>query len=117
MYAERIFVMISSISAEFETPDHAETALRKIKEHSRGIYSATIRNSPSKPVRHRINPAAVNSHGFMTFTTGNYIDDASIPEPLLRCTANIYIVCERSCTEDIAAVLSALGGLKIQYSK
>lgn len=109
--------MISSISAEFETQDLAEIALKKVRERYSGIYSATIKNRPNRPARNGFLPDAVSSHGFMAAVLGSPVDESDIPEPFRSRAANIYIVCERSCTNDIAAILSAMGGLKIQYSK
>ena len=101
--------MISNLSAEFSSPEHAGDAIRKVRNSVRGVYSATIRPHPVSvsPVLHMAITDA-------SFTSG--IPDTTRQSPVQRSGATVYIVCELGCAEDISSILSNLGAKKIQFS-
>ena len=113
--------MAVRVTAEFETPDLAETALRRIKETTEGIHSTNmIYNKTSNRAMklrngsiYTIIPTAVTTHTYFTATMVSPASEDVISEPQRSRKTRIYIICEPESTGKVRAVLGAMGALDI----
>lgn len=112
--------MVTRISAEFETPDLAETAIHHVRE-SASIRSAsmTYNRASDEAVRLRggtlwtLLPTAVTSYNYTTGIIESPASEDSILEPDRKRTATAYIMCEEESTDTVKSVLTAMGGMNI----
>lgn len=113
--------MITRISAEFETPDLAELALKRIKESVNGVYSTNIiyNKTSDKALKlkngsiYTVIPTAVTTHTYFTAVMESPASENVISEPLRSRKAIVYVICEDDSINNIRAVLNAMGGLNI----
>ena len=113
--------MVTRITAEFESPDLAETALNRIRNNVRGVYSATMRYSHSseeaKKLRHgsiyTVLPVAPSAQNFLTAVLESPASKDIIPKPLRNRKTNVFIVCDGSGADRIHSVLSSAGAVNI----
>lgn len=116
---------MTRISAEFETPDMAEIALKKIKDTVPGIYSTNmIYNKISDRAMelrngsvYTIIPTAVTTHTYLTAVIESPASEDVIVEPLRSRKTIIYVICEPESVNNVSSILNALGGLKINIPK
>ncbi len=113
--------MLSRVSAEFETPDLAEAAVRKVKERCSTVHSAGIISSRTAEKASHLNsgtvytviPTAVTSHNYYTSVLESPAAADVVPEPKRSRKASMYIVCDSMDINNVCAVLNAMGGSKL----
>ena len=113
--------MITRISAEFETPELAETAIHRVRE-SISIRSANMvyNKSSDEAVKLRngtvwtLLPTAVTSYNYCTAVMEYPATEDVIPEYERRRNTTAYIMCEDEQTENVKSVLNAMGGLNVR---
>lgn len=114
--------MVTRVTAEFETPESAEIALKKIRENVRGIYSTNfLYNRDSDKAEHlrgkdicTILPTALHpTNNFLTMVMESPASTDLIPEPSRSRKTNVFIVCDGNGTEDINKILTSTGGSNI----
>lgn len=113
--------MITRVSAEFETPDMAEIALKKIKETVPGIHSTNMIYNKTSDLAlklrngniYTIIPTAVTTHTYLTAVMESPASEDVIQEPLRSRKTIIYVICESEGVNHIRSLLSAMGALKI----
>lgn len=112
--------MITRISAEFETPELAETAIHRVRE-SVPVRSASMTYSKASDEAMKLRngtiwtllPTAVTSHNYYTASIESPASEDVIPEPDRRRNTTAYILCEEEHLEAVKSVLNAMGGLDI----
>lgn len=117
--------MITRISSEFESPELAELAIKRVKDSVKEIYSATIiyNKTSDKSVKLRngtiytIIPTAVTTHNYITAVIESSASEDIIVEPQRNRRTTAYIICDSESVSNISAVLNAMGGLKIKHFK
>lgn len=113
--------MITRISAEFETPELAETAIGRIKE-STSIRSANMvyNKTSDEAVRLRngtmwtLLPTAVTSYNYYTASIEHPTTEEVILEHERRRNTTVYIMCDDENIDNVKSILNALGGLNIK---
>ncbi|MDE5764818.1 MAG: hypothetical protein K2I00_07610 [Ruminococcus sp.] len=117
--------MVTRVTADFESPETAELALKQIRDNVRGVYSTNyVYNRISDKAQklhggtnYTILPAAVTSHNYLTAVLESPATDSVIPEPLRNRKTTVFIVCDGSGTNEIHSILSAMGGNNIYSPK
>lgn len=118
--------MIMRISAEFDSPELAELAIKRVKEsNGNGVHSANIiynKNSDkAEKLRngtiYTVIPTAVTSHSYFTAVIESPASEDVIPEPIRSRRTRAYIICDRECSANVSAVLNSMGGLSIKSSE
>lgn len=112
---------MTRISAEFETPDMADIALKRVKETVPGVHSTNViyNKASEQAVKLRngtiytVIPTAVTTHTYFTAVMESPASEDIIDEPTRNRKAVIYVICEKESVENIRAILSAMGGLNI----
>lgn len=115
---------MTKISAEFETPELAEAALKRIRESGSPLISANIiynkTSDHALKLRHgniyTIIPTAVTTHNYVTAVLESPASEDVIQEPLRSRKATLYCVCKAEHFANIRAILNAMGGLSITSS-
>ncbi|MBO5164601.1 MAG: hypothetical protein J6B75_09240 [Ruminococcus sp.] len=113
--------MVTRITAEFEGPESAEMALKKIRENVSGVYSTNFvyNRDSNKAERLRgatiytILPTAVTSHNYLTAVLESPASKDVIPEPSRSRKTTVFIVCDGSGTHKISSILTSMGGNNI----
>lgn len=113
--------MVTRVTAEFEAPESAELALKKIRESVRGVYSTNfVYNRISDRAERLRNgtvftvmPAAVTSQNYMTAVMESPSTEDVIPEPSRSRKTTVFIVCDGSGTHEINSILTSMGGSNI----
>ena len=113
--------MLSRVSAEFETLDLAEAAVRKVKERCKSVHSAGIISNRSAEKAaglqggriYTVIPTAVTSHNYYTAVMESPASKDTVAEPYRRRNASMYIVCDSEDINSVCAVLSSMGGSRI----
>lgn len=113
--------MVTRVTAEFEAPEIAENALKKIRETVRGVYSTNFvynrRSNEAEKLRggtiYTIMPTAVTSKNYLTGTLFSPASEDVIPEPARSKKTTVFIVCDGSGTDKIHSILSSMGGTDI----
>ncbi len=117
--------MLTRIKAEFETPELAEIALKRVKESTQGIYSTNIiyNKISDKALRLRggsiytVIPTAVTTHTYFTAVMESPASEDVIEEPLRSRKAVVYAICEEESAGNVRSLFSAMGGMKINVLK
>lgn len=113
--------MVTRITAEFEGPETAEMALKKIRENVRGVYSTNFvyNREANKAEKLRgatiytILPTAVTSQNYLTAVLESPASKDVIPEPSRSRKTTVFIVCDGSGTNKISSILTSMGGNNI----
>lgn len=117
--------MVSRVSAEFETSELAELALKRSRESVGGIYSSGVvydrRSDKALKLRngtiYTVIPTAVTSHNYITAVMESPAAESIIPEPSRRRRAQVYVICDSGSTAGVKAVFNSLGGLNIKTGR
>lgn len=118
--------MISRVTAEFETPDLAELAMKRVKESVQFVYSThMIYNRMSDDTRRfsrgtavSIIPTYFNTHtNFLTAVMESPTSEDIIPEPARNRQTSACIVCGSAAVDNVIAILNAMGGLNIRFAQ
>jgi len=112
--------MITRISAEFETPELAETAIHRVRE-SVPVRSASMTYNKASDEAMKLRngtiwtvlPTAVTSYNYTTAVMESPASEDVIPEPDRRRNTTAYIMCEEEHLDKVKSVLNAMGGLSI----
>lgn len=116
--------MVTRITAEFESPEIAENALKKIRENVKGVYSTNfVYNRTSDKAEklrsgniYTVLPTVAGSSNYANYLTMVMDSPASadvIPEPEQSRKTNVFIVCDGNGTEQISSILTSSGGNNI----
>lgn len=113
--------MVTRITAEFESPESAELALKRIRENIRGVYSTSYvynkQSDKAERIRgkdiYTIMPTAVVTQNYLTGVIDSPASIDSIPEPSRSRKTTVFIVCDGSGTGEISSVLSNSGAVNI----
>ena len=110
--------MLSRVTAEFETSELAELALKRARESSKDIYSTEIMYNKrseraaklSGGTHFTVLPMAPTAYNYVTAVMESPIDESSVPEPMRRRTAH---ACIENAVSNVTALLNAMGALNI----
>jgi hypothetical protein len=116
--------MVTRITAEFENPETAELALKKIRESVSGVYSTNYVYNRESDKAERLRSGniytvlpttagAVNFTNYLTMVMDSPASDDIIPEPSRSRKTNVFIVCDGNGTEQISSILNSSGGNNI----
>ncbi len=114
--------MVTRITAEFESPEIAELALKKIRDNVRGVYSTNfVYNRDSDKAEklrggniYTILPTALHpTNNYLTMVMESPASKDVIPEPSHSKKTNVFIVCDGNGTDKISSILSSAGGNNI----
>ena len=107
--------MLSRVTAEFETSELAELALKRARESSKDIYSTESERAAklSGGTHFTVLPMAPTAYNYVTAVMESPIDESSVPEPMRRRTAHACIVCSENAVSNVTALLNAMGALNI----
>lgn len=114
--------MISRITAEFEAPELAESAVRRVRESVGGIYRTGIvcnrkaeRNEQLRnATMYTVLPMAPTAQNYITAVMESPASVDVVPEPQRNRTSGAYVICEDTSLANISAVFNAMGGLNIR---
>ncbi|MBQ6213786.1 hypothetical protein [Ruminococcus flavefaciens] len=118
--------MISRVTAEFETPELAEFALKRVRESVDYVYSAKMMYSRiaehsaqlGRSSTFSIIPTYCNTHtNFLTAVMESPASKDIIPEPARNRKTTACIVCGSAAVDNVISVLNALGGLNIRFAQ
>lgn len=113
------------ISAEFESPDLAELAVKRVKESIKGVHSTNIiyNKISDKAMKLRsgsvytIIPTAVTTHNYITAVMESPASENVIREPYRSQKTIACIFCDESSSANARSLLSALGGMNVSNPK
>jgi len=113
--------MIERISAEFESPELAEIAIKKARETVGSIYSSGLmynrRSDEAMKLRggciYTIIPTAVTTHNYITAVMESPSSQDIIPEPSRSRSTRIYVICEKESADSVRKVFNSMGGLSV----
>ncbi len=113
--------MIERISAEFESPELAELAIKKARETVGSIYSSGLmynrRSDEAVKLRggciYTIIPTAVTTHNYITAVMESPASEDVIPEPSRRRNTRIYVICDKEKAEGVRRAFNSMGGLSV----
>lgn len=119
---ERIKIMLSRVTAEFESPELAELAVKRIKESVDYVYSGNImydrRSDMAEKLRggthYSVLPTAFNTYtNFLTAVLESPTTEDIIPEPQRNRQTTAYIVCGSGAVDNVVSLMNAMGGLNV----
>lgn len=119
--------MVLRVSAEFESPELAEIALKRIKESTGDVYSTGLMynkiSDRAEMLRHgsiyTLIPtvSTVHSCNYLTAVMEHPASEDIIPEPSRRRNTQIYVICDSEKSENVSGLLNAMGALNIRQSQ
>lgn len=118
--------MISRVTADFETPELAELAMKRVKESVDYVYSAKMIYNKisdramklSRGTTFSIIPTYCNTHtNFLTSVMESPASKDIIPEPARRRNTSACIICGSAAVDNVISVLNAMGGLNIRFAQ
>ena len=113
---------MSRISAEFESPETAETVLMRIRNSVPGVFRTGViynrRSDRAEKMRngsiYTVIPTAVTSHNYFTASTLSPASVDVIPEPDRDRTARGFVICDTASAGKVCALLNSFGGIRIR---
>ncbi|MGN0580125.1 MAG: hypothetical protein ACI4JE_04560 [Ruminococcus sp.] len=113
------------ISAEFESPELAELAIKRVKNTVKGIHSSNIiyNKISDKAMKLRsgniytIIPTAVTTHNYITAVVESPASEDVITEPNRSRKTYACIFCDGDSAANVRALFSAMGGTKVSNPK
>ena len=113
--------MVTRVTAEFEGPEAAESALKKIRDNVRGVYSTNFvydrTSNKAEKLRggtiYTVLPTAATSYNYLTAVLESPASKDVIPEPARSKKTTVFIVCDGSGTHAISSILTSMGGSNI----
>jgi hypothetical protein len=120
--AERKTYMMTRIYAEFEAPELAELALKRVRDSVPGIFSTNMmyNKAADRALKLRggniytIIPTAVTTHNYLTAVMESPASEDVIEEPYRSRKTKIYVICDPDSIQNVKSILSAMGGLEIR---
>lgn len=114
--------MFSRITAEFNDPDTAEIALRRVKESVRGIVRTGMSYNKISDKAERMKggsiytilPTGLTMQNYMTAVMESPASVDTIPEPYRRRNTKVYIICASESCGSVTSILGSMGGLGIK---
>ena len=109
------------ISAEFESLELAEMALKRVRDSVSGIFSTHImynrRSDKAEKLRggtlYTIIPTAVTTHNYLTAVIESPASEDVMDEPSRSRKAHAYVICEKDSSANVRSVFGAMGGMDI----
>ena len=118
--------MLSRVTAEFETPELAEYAMKRIRENVDYVYSAKMIYNRFAERAERLGrssaftiiPTYYNTHtNFLTSVMESPASKDIIPEPARNRKATTCIICGSAAVDNVIAFLNAMGGMNIKFDQ
>ncbi|SHM26397.1 hypothetical protein [Ruminococcus flavefaciens] len=118
--------MISRVTAEFESPELAELAMKRVKESVDYVYSAKMiynRISDkalklSRGTSFSIIPTYYNTNtNFLTAVMESPASRDIIPEPARSRKTSACIICGSAAVDNVISVLNSMGALNIRFAQ
>jgi hypothetical protein len=118
--------MLSRVTAEFETPELAEYAMKRIRESVDYVYSAKMIYNRFSERAERLGrsttftviPTYYNTHtNFLTSVIESPASKDIIPEPARNRKTTTCIICGSAAVDNVIAFLNAMGGLNIRFAQ
>ena len=118
--------MISRVTAEFETPELAELAMKRLKESVDYVYSAKMIYNKlsdralklSRGSTFSIIPTYSNTHSnFLTAVMNSPASKDIIPEPSRNQKTSACIICGSAAVDNVISFLNAMGALNIRFAQ
>lgn len=114
--------MVTRVTAEFESPEAAESALKRVRDNVRGVYSTNFVYNRISDRAQRLSggmmytmlPAAITSHNYLTAVLESPASKDIIPEPHRSRKTTVFIVCDGSGSDKIHSILTDMGGSNIK---
>ena len=114
--------MMSRISAEFESSELAEMALKRVKESVSHVFRTGMiynkkTDSASKlshGTLYTVIPTAVTSFNYITAVVESPASEDVVIEPQRNITAKAFVICDAANTANVSAIFNSMGGLKIR---
>lgn len=114
--------MMTRIYAEFEAPELAELALKRVRDSVPGIFSTNMmyNKAADRALKLRggniytIIPTAVTTHNYLTAVMESPASEDVIEEPYRSRKTKIYVICNPDSIQNVKSILSAMGGLEIR---
>jgi hypothetical protein len=113
--------MVTRITADFETPETAELALKKIRENVGGVYSTNFvynrESDKAEALRgkdiYTVLPTNAVTSNYLTMVMNSPASEGIIPEPARSRKTSVFIVCDGRGKDEISAILNSSGGNNI----
>lgn len=117
--------MILRVAAEFESPEFAELALKRVRDSVSGVHSVNImynkESDKALKLKHgtlyTILPMAVTTYNYLTAVMESPASEDVIAEPARSRKTSAYVVCEDCSADNVSALLNAMGGLNVRRAK
>lgn len=118
--------MISRVTAEFDSPELADIAMKRVRESVEYVYSAKlmydrITDNPLRKSRHSafsLISAYYSSHtNCLTDVLGSPASEELIPAGRKNLTTTACIVCGSAAVDNVISVLNAMGGSNIRFAQ
>ncbi|MBR5683725.1 MAG: hypothetical protein IKW96_10735 [Ruminococcus sp.] len=118
--------MISRVTADFESPELAHMAVKRLRESVEYVYSAKMmyhrigknQARTSRSSAFSLIPAYYNSHSnYLTDVISSPVsEDISVSRRRNR-TTTACIVCGSAAVDNVISVLNAMGGSNIRFAQ
>lgn len=118
--------MISRVTADFESPELADLAMKRVRESVEYVYSAKMMYHrigdnhirPSRSSAFSLIPTYYNLHSnYLTDVIGSPASDEIIPHKTEKSPATACIVCGSAAVDNVISVLNAMGGSNIRFAQ
>lgn len=114
--------MISRVTAEFESPETAEYAIKRVRESIQYVYSAKIiedrKQTISRKTAFSVIPAYYNSHSNMlTSVLESPVSEEAFQNHTQKSKAYSCIICGSAAVDNVIALLNVLGGTNIRFAQ
>lgn len=118
--------MLSRVTAEFDSSELANIAMKRVKESVEYVYSAKFMydrltvNTARKNYNSAFSliPTYYSSHNNeLTDVSGPPASDEAIPVHRKRHVTTACIVCGSAAVDNVISVLSAMGGSNIRFAQ
>lgn len=114
--------MISRVTAEFESPEMAEYAMKRVRESIQYVYSAKMieekKQAISRKTAFSVIPAYYNSHtNMLTSVLDSPVSDEAFHDHIIKRKAYSCIICGSAAVDNVIALLNSLGGTNIRFAQ
>lgn len=107
--------MISRVIAEFESPELAEMAVRRVKESVEYVYSGSIMYPQSVVKNHFLSRGANHAVIPNSFSNSVSVSDTeqTYAHSARRKNTTACVICGSGAVENVISTMNAMGGLNI----
>lgn len=118
--------MISRVTAEFESTELAQLAIKRLKENVDYVYSAKMIYNKisdralklSRGTSISVIPTYCNTHtNFLTAVIESPASRDVIPEPARNRKASACIICGSAAVDNVISFLNSMGALNIRFAQ